>query len=151
MFRISYFINKGDRKLHNSIYMRLVNLMLVISFTFAVSCSEKSNKDNLKWKSTFVELGTFNYGGKQKLKYEFKNLADHSIRIKQIIPGCDCTIIDGYTSTNINEGQSGEINISYDSKKGIIGPFRKDLFVFFEGTKDSVVTLLYAGTVTGNK
>jgi hypothetical protein len=131
--------------------MRLVNLMLFISFTFTLSCSEKVKNDDLEWKSKFVDLGEFDYGGKHQLKYEFKNLSGHSIKIKQIIPGCDCTIVDGFTSNKITEGQSGEINISYDSKKGIIGPFRKDLFVFFEGTKDSVVTLLYAGKVTGNK
>lgn len=131
--------------------MRLVNLMLVISFTFTLSCSEKAKNQDLLWKSKFVDLGVFDYGGKQQVKFEFKNLTNHSISIKQIIPGCDCTIIDGFTDNNITEGQSGEINISYDSKKGIIGPFRKDLFVFFEGTKDSVVTLYYKGIVTGNK
>jgi hypothetical protein len=131
--------------------MRLVNLMLVISFTFTLSCSEKVKNEDLEWKSMFVELGDFDYGGKQQVKFEFKNLTNHSISIKQIIPGCDCTIIDGYTDNEITEGQSGEINISYDTKKGIIGPFQKELFVFFEGTTDDAVTLLYSGTVTGNK
>jgi hypothetical protein len=130
--------------------MRLEITILYISLILNSSCVNKTQSEELQWKSKVVDLGKFEYGGKIHLNYTFKNISDHPISIMEIIPGCDCTSIDDF-SKKITNGQTGEINISYDSKKGIIGPFRKDLFVFFEGTKDSVVTLYYTGIVTGNK
>ena len=151
MLRTNYCINKSDRKLHNSIYMRLVNLILLISFALVISCNNNAKHDDIQWDRKLIDLGKFDYGAKVQMKYTFKNISGHSISIQKIIPGCDCTIIDAFTKSKIENKESGEINISYDSKKGIIGPFRKDLFVFLEGTKDSVATLYYTGIVTGNK
>ncbi len=151
MFRTNYFINSNDRKLHNSIYMRLVNLLLLVLCALVISCNNNAQHDDISWDYKNIDLGKFDYPSKVQMKYVFKNISGHSIMIKKILPGCDCTIIDGFTSSKIDNKKSGEIKISYDSKKGIIGPFRKNLFVFFEGTKDSVATLYYTGIVTGNK
>lgn len=151
MFRTNYFINTGGRKLHNSINMRLVNLIMLVFCILTISCNNKAQRDDINWDYKNIDLGKFDYPAKVQMKYVFKNISGHSISIKKIIPGCDCTIIDGFTSSIIDNKKSGEIKISYDSKKGIIGPFRKDLFVIFEGTKDSAVTLYYTGIVTGNK
>lgn len=131
--------------------MRLLNLILLALCALVISCNNDGQQNDIEWDHKLVDLGKFDYPAKVQMKYVFKNISGHSISIKKIIPGCDCTIIDGFTSSNIDNKKSGEIKISYDSKKGIIGPFRKDLFVFFEGTTDTVVTLLYSGTVTGNK
>lgn len=151
MFRSNYFIKNSARKLQNSDYMRLVNLIMLVFFTLVISCNNNAQHDDISWDNKIIDLGKFDYPAKVQMKYVFKNISGHAIMIKKIIPGCDCTIIDGFTSSKIDNKKSGEIKISYDSKKGIIGPFRKDLFVFFEGTKDSVVTLYYTGIVTGNK
>lgn len=124
---------------------------MLVFCILTISCNNKAQRDDISWDYKNIDLGKFDYPAKVQMKYVFKNVSGHSISIKKIIPGCDCTIIDGFTSSIIDNKKSGEIKISYDSKKGIIGPFRKDLFVFFEGTKDSVVTLYYSGIVTGNK
>ncbi len=124
---------------------------MLVFCTLTISCNNTNQHDDISWDYKNIDLGKFDYPAKVQMKYAFKNISGHSISIKKIIPGCDCTIIDGFTSSIIDNKKSGEIKISYDSKKGIIGPFRKDLFVFFEGTKDSVVTLYYSGIVTGNK
>lgn len=124
---------------------------MLVFCILTISCNNKAQRDDINWDYKNIDLGKFDYPAKVQMKYVFKNISGHSISIKKIIPGCDCTIIDGFTSSIIDNKKSGEIKISYDSKKGIIGPFRKDLFVIFEGTKDSAVTLYYTGIVTGNK
>jgi hypothetical protein len=124
----------------------LILLLLVVS-----ACKLTKQEEIISFDSILLDLGKVEYGGKVDMCYRFKNETGKSVSISQVIPGCDCTIINGYDSSSIKDGAYGEISISYDTKKGIIGVYRKDLHVFFTNVKDSVYSLYYTGIVTGNK
>ena len=124
----------------------LIILLLVVS-----GCKLPKQEEIISFDSILLDLGKVEYGGKVDMRYRFKNETGKSISISKIIPGCDCTIINGYDSSSINDGDYAEIRVSYDTRKGIIGVYRKDLHVFFTNVKDSVYSLYYTGIVTGNK
>ena len=126
--------------------LRLILLILVTS-----ACKMPKQEEIITFDSILLDLGKVEYGGKVDMRYRFKNETGKSISISKIIPGCDCTIINGYDSSSIEDGNYGEISVSYNTRKGIIGVYRKDLHVFFTNIKDSVYTLYYTGIVTGNK
>ncbi len=128
-----------------------MKVVLIFSLLILVSCNFPNQEEIIAFDSILLDLGKVEYGGKVDMRYRFKNETGKSISISQVIPGCDCTIINGYDSLSISDGAYGEISVSYDTKKGIIGVYRKDLHVFFKNVKDSVYSLYYTGIVTGNK
>jgi len=128
-----------------------MKVVLLFSLLILVSCNFPNQEEIIAFDSILLDLGKVEYGGKVDMRYRFKNETGKSISISKIIPGCDCTIINGYDSSSINDGDYAEIRVSYDTKKGIIGVYRKDLHVFFTNVKDSVYSLYYTGIVTGNK
>jgi len=128
-----------------------MRVCVIIALLILGSCNLSKQEEIISFDSILLDLGMVEYGGKVDMLYRFKNETGKSISISQVIPGCDCTIINSYDSSAIDDGEYGEINVSYDTKKGIIGVYRKDLHVFFTNVKDSVYSLYYTGIVTGNK
>jgi len=125
--------------------------IVVTSLLILFSCKLSKQEEIISFDSILLDLGKVEYGGKVDMRYRFKNETGKTISISQVIPGCDCTIINRYDSSSIDDGEYGEISVSYVTKKGIIGVYRKDLHVFFKNVKDSVYNLYYTGIVTGNK
>jgi hypothetical protein len=128
-----------------------MRVCVIILLVILGSCNVSKKEESISFDSILLDLGKVEYGGKVDMHYRFKNETGKSISISQVIPGCDCTIINGYDSAAIDDGEYGEINVSYDTRKGIIGVYRKDLRVVFANVKDSVYSLYYTGIVTGNK
>jgi len=128
-----------------------MRVCVIIAMLILASCNISKQEEIISFDSILLDLGTVEYGGKVDMRYRFKNETGKSISISKVIPGCDCTIINGYDSAAIYDGEYGEISVSYDTKKGIIGVYRKDLHVYFTNVKDSVHSLYYTGIVTGNK
>lgn len=128
-----------------------MTLRLILLIMLTNACKMPKQEEIISFDSILLDLGKVEYGGKVDMRYRFKNETGKAIRISQVIPGCDCTIINSFDSSLIEDRDSGEISVSYDTKKGIIGVYRKDLHVFFRNVKDSVYTLYYTGVVTGNK
>ena len=128
-----------------------MRVCVIIALLILGSCNLSKKEEIISFDSILLDLGKVEYGGKVDMLYRFKNETGKSISISQVIPGCDCTLINGYDSSAIDDGEYGEISVSYDTKKGIIGVYRKDLHVFFTNVKDSVYSLYYTGIVTGNK
>ncbi len=124
----------------------MIFFLLILS-----ACKLSKQEEIISFDSILLDLGKVEYGGKVDMRYRFKNETGKKISISKVIPGCDCTIINGYDSSSIEDGEYGEISVSYDTRKGIIGVYRKDLHAFFNNVKDSVYSLYYTGIVTGNK
>lgn len=106
---------------------------------------------NLEWTQNPLNAGDIPYGSMKSIEFSFSNPGGQTARIRGVYPGCDCTIIDSFTTGDIAPGEHGKVYIHYDTHKGIIGPLRKNLFVVSSGTRDSVSTLYYTGVVTGTK
>lgn len=131
-------------KAHSTILIGLLLIMLP-------SCSAPVPEKRIEWKSKQIDLGKFDYGGTTEGTFTFYNHQSTQVLIREVVPGCDCTSIPDYTKQPVLPGDSGFIRVVYNTHKGIIGPLRKNLFVFFDGTRDSVQTLYYSGEVTGHK
>lgn len=123
----------------------------VVATLLISSCSEPTDGKGIEWKTKQIDLGKFDYGGKQEGLFTFYNHQRGKVRIREVVPGCDCTSIPDYSNQFVLPGDSGYIRVVYDTHKGIIGPLRKNLYVILEGTADSVQTLYYTGEVTGHK
>jgi hypothetical protein len=107
----------------------------------AKAASDSANYTTIQWIDSTKDVGTINFGEKAEIKFRFKNSGDKPLLVVSAQPSCGCTVAD-YPKQPIAPGEEGVITAGFDSKKGSVGEFRKNIVVT-TNTKGSTSTVLY--------
>ncbi len=67
----------------------------------------------LEYTPTMIDLGEVVRGEKKALAFQYKNISKEIVEI-EVVTACSCTETD-YTVTKMNPGESGQINLLFDS------------------------------------
>ena len=104
-------------------------LVLVLSF-FNAAPTEFEKYDTtvaiLKFKTEVVDYGTITQNSDGTRLFSFTNTGDAPLLITKVKTSCGCTV-PSYSKAPIMPGESGELNIKYDTKR--LGAFTKTVTV----------------------
>lgn len=104
-------------------------LVLALSF-FNVAPTEFDKYDSkvavIKFKTEVVDYGTIIQNSNGTRIFTFTNTGDAPLLITKVKTTCGCTV-PSYPKTPIFPGETGELNIKYDTKK--LGIFTKTVTV----------------------
>ncbi|CAM1367393.1 conserved exported hypothetical protein [Tenacibaculum litoreum] len=101
--------------------MRTILSFIAVCFiTLTVSAQE------FKFETETIDYGKIAYGSEGKRVFEFTNVGDAPIIIKDIVSPCGCTV-PTKPEEPIMPGKKGQIEVSYDTKR--LGGFSKTLTV----------------------
>ena len=78
----------------------------------------KKKRAKMKFSQTTHKFGTIKTGDKVKHQFKFKNLGDAPLVIKNVDVSCGCTF-PSYPFLPIKPGESGEIEVTFDSKNKV--------------------------------
>ncbi len=104
------------------------------------AATDTAKYTTIKWLDSSKNIGTLNFGEQAEIKFRFKNTGNKPLFVISAAPGCGCTVAD-YPKKPISPGEEGEITAGFDSKKGSIGAFSKNIIVT-TNTKGSTNTNL---------
>ncbi|CAL2081688.1 DUF1573 domain-containing protein [Tenacibaculum dicentrarchi] len=99
---------------------RILSFIAVCFITLTVSAQE------FKFETETIDYGKVAIASEGKRTFEFTNIGDEPIIIKDIISACGCTV-PKKPEAPIMPGQKGQIEVSYDTKRP--GGFSKTLTV----------------------
>lgn len=99
----------------------------------AISPSVPEQLTSIQWIDSSRNYGKINEGQVLEVSFRFKNTGDKPLVIKDVRPGCGCTLANK-PEKPILPGEEGEINATFDSK-GREGTQKKDIYVI-ANTKD---------------
>ncbi|MBE7692656.1 DUF1573 domain-containing protein [Tenacibaculum finnmarkense] len=99
---------------------RILSFIAVCLITLTVNAQE------FKFETETIDYGKVGIASEGKRTFEFTNIGDEPIIIKDIISACGCTV-PKKPEAPIMPGQKGQIEVSYDTKKP--GGFSKTLTV----------------------
>ena len=80
----------------------------------------------IKFKTEVVDYGTINQNSDGTRLFTFTNTGDAPLLITNVKASCGCTV-PNYSKAPILPGESGELNIKYDTKR--LGAFTKTVTV----------------------
>jgi hypothetical protein len=121
--------------------IEFVLLILVVSKTnFSVAQTKKSPEPILFLlsKNNFMEVKR---GDKSTYTIEFKNQGVDDLVIKGVSSSCVCTVAK-YTGKPIKQGQTGLIEILFDSKEKPIGTLKQPIIIETNSSKRYVKAVL---------
>ncbi|WP_233881903.1 DUF1573 domain-containing protein [Tenacibaculum piscium] len=98
----------------------ILSFVAVLFITLTVSAQE------FKFETETIDYGKIAVGSEGKRTFEFTNIGDEPIIIKDIISACGCTV-PKKPKAPIMPGQKGSIDVSYDTKR--VGGFSKALTI----------------------
>ncbi|WCC46031.1 DUF1573 domain-containing protein [Tenacibaculum finnmarkense] len=99
---------------------RILSFIAVCLITLTVNAQE------FKFETETIDYGKVGIASEGKRTFEFTNIGDEPIIIKDVISACGCTV-PKKPEAPIMPGQKGQIEVSYDTKKP--GGFSKTLTV----------------------
>ncbi|MBE7633892.1 DUF1573 domain-containing protein [Tenacibaculum finnmarkense genomovar ulcerans] len=99
---------------------RILSFIAVCLITLTVNAQE------FKFETETIDYGKVAIASEGKRTFEFTNIGDEPIIIKDIISACGCTV-PKKPEAPIMPGQKGQIEVSYDTKRP--GGFSKTLTV----------------------
>ncbi len=106
-----------------------VLLVLALSF-FNAAPAEFDKYDSkiavLKFKTEVVDYGTVTQNSEGTRLFTFTNTGDAPLLITKVKTTCGCTV-PSYSKAPIMPGETGELNIKYDTKR--LGAFTKTVTV----------------------
>ena len=92
------------------------------------AATDTANYTTIKWLDSSKNIGVLNFGEQAEIKFRFKNTGNKPLFIISAVPGCGCTVAD-YPKEALAPGEEGEIKAAFDSKKGSVGAFSKNITV----------------------
>ncbi len=108
--------------------MKTVLSFLAVCFiTLTVSAQE------FKFEKEFIDYGRIAQGSEGKRVFEFTNIGDAPLIIKNIKSTCGCTV-PKKPEKPIMPGEKGQIEVSYDTKR--IGGFSKAITIYSNANED---------------
>ena len=117
----------------------LISITLLISF-FIFSQEKQSE---IKFEATTIDYGEVEFESDGKRVFKFKNVGTAPLIFKRISSSCGCTI-PKKPEKPIEPGNSGEIEVEYDTKR--VGIFMKAISVV-SNSKNSSIILRIKGEV----
>ena len=98
-------------------------MAFVVSFTFAQSTTPASTDGpKMEFEQTEIDYGTIERGSDPLRVFKFTNTGNAPLVIKHAKGSCGCTV-PSYKKEPIMPGESGEIEVRYDTKR--VGRFTK--------------------------
>lgn len=101
--------------------------MKTILLTIAVLITVVANAQEFKFDAETINYGSITQGSEGKRLFEFTNIGDAPLIIKNIKSTCGCTI-PKKPEKPIMPGEKGKIEISYDTKR--LGGFSKAITIY---------------------
>ena len=117
----------------------LISITLFISF-FIFSQEKQAE---IKFEATTIDYGEVEFESDGKRVFKFKNVGTAPLIFKRISSSCGCTI-PKKPEKPIEPGDSGEIEVEYDTKR--VGIFMKAISVV-SNSKNSSIVLRIKGEV----
>lgn len=112
---------------------RVLNLSLVLVFALSLFNTTSTEFDKydtkiavLKFKTEVIDYGTIEQHSEGKRTFTFTNTGDAELLITQVKTSCGCTV-PSYSKAPIAPGETGELQIKYDTKT--LGAFTKTITV----------------------
>ncbi len=131
--------------------MNMKQLFFTIAFALLATTqvmAQDEAKASIKFDKTSHDFGTFSETERTKeCSFTFTNVGDAPLVVNQVVASCGCTV-PKYTKQPIQPGETGQIDVTYNTKGRFLGHFKKTLTVRTNGSPE--VTRLYIeGTMTG--
>ena len=104
----------------------ILSFVAVFFITLTVSAQE------FKFETETIDYGKIALGSEGKRVFEFTNVGDAPLIIKDIVSTCGCTV-PSKPEKPIMPGEKGEIEVSYDTKKP--GGFSKAITIISNAKK----------------
>ena len=102
----------------------------------------------IKFESVTHDFGTFSEKDPVvKCSFAFTNVGTAPLIIHQAIASCGCTV-PTYTKDPIKPGEKGTIEVTYNGKGKLPGPFNKSITVRSNAKETGVVRLSIKGNMT---
>lgn len=147
--------------------MRFFRFILIgVAFLFLHSCSggtdnvnadmiyfpdaddvDRSQLPEITFKDTLFDYGRVIEGKQVEASYRFTNTGKKPLILTRVEPSCGCTVAKDWPKDPISPGESGQINISFDSN-GRTGSQKKIISVI-ANTYPSTTVLYLNGEVLG--
>lgn len=113
-------------------------LIMAIMALFTVSQANAQKEASIEFEKTTLDFG--NVKQDQDIlhgKFTFKNVGKSPLVVMQVLPSCGCTVAT-FTKEPIAPGSTGEIEVTYNTKKGgkQPGKFKKTVNVRTNGVPE---------------
>lgn len=107
----------------------------ILSFVAVFFIALAANAQEFKFETETIDYGKVALGAEGKRTFEFTNVGDAPLIIKNIKSTCGCTV-PKKPEKPIMPGEKGEIEVSYDTKRP--GGFSKAITVFSNAKKERI-------------
>lgn len=114
--------------------MRKILLLLMVFIGFVMNAQEK--KPVIEFKEEVIDYGTIKKGDNGLRVFEFTNTGDAPLIITDAYSSCNCTIPSVPKNTPIAPGESGKIEVLYDTK--ILGTIRKTITIITNASENPI-------------
>lgn len=125
-------------------------VLFAMSFTAFAQEEQKTDVNNdpnapeIVFEKEVHDFGTIEYGGNGVYDFKFSNTGKSPLIISNARGSCGCTV-PKWPKEPIGKGQSGSINVSYDTKRP--GPFTKTVTIT-SNAKTATKVITIKGTVS---
>lgn len=113
----------------------------------AAEASTNEGPAKIEFKEEVIDYGTIEKGADGIRKFEFTNTGGEPLIISRVYSSCGCTI-PKKPEDPILPGQTGEIEVKYDTKR--VGPIRKTISVYSNASA-TPFPLKIKGTIVAKK
>jgi len=117
--------------MHRKAYLILTMLAFVC---FTATAQDKGPK--IEFDKMIHDFGTVQQNDPTQTVFSFTNVSDEPVKLSRVKASCGCTT-PSYTKEAIAPGQTGEINVRYNSAR--IGAFNKSVTVYYDSAATPVV------------
>lgn len=118
---------------------------LFYTFAFALIGFAAMNAQEITFEEEVIDYGEVAKGADGARAFTFTNTGDKPLIIKRVKPSCGCTVAD-YPKEPIAPGESGEINVSYDTNR--VNAFSKTIEVHSNAVESGRKILRIKGKVS---
>lgn len=117
--------------MHRKAYFLFVTMSLV-----CFSAIAQENGPKIQFDKMVHDFGTVQQNDPTQTVFTFTNASDEPIKLNRVKASCGCTT-PSYTQDAVAPGQTGEINVKYNSAR--IGAFNKSVTVHYDSAATPVV------------
>lgn len=121
---------------------KILSLLLLL---LAFSSQSLFAQAAIKFEQTSHDFGSFLEKETQHYVFKFTNTGNEPLVIHQAITSCGCTVAN-FTKTPIEPGKTGEVNVTYNGKGKLFGPFKKTITIR-SNAKPTIARLSIAGNM----
>lgn len=105
--------------------MKTISVLIVVFAVFSTLSAQDTAK--LEFDSEVIDYGEIEKGSDGIRVFQFRNVGNAPLIIEEVHSSCECAV-PTWTKGAIEPGQSGEIQVSYDTEK--VGPIRRTITVY---------------------